>query len=71
MYKVSYYNNDSLDSPVYSFVSMGSFDQILSGAAVKSFQRLELRDQELTVVINQYYTDAFVCTRTVYNGEYK
>ena len=67
MYKISFYSTSySKKYGVYDYKAIGSLDQIIDGARIKSFQRQELKYREWLVKIT--LDGKFICTRTIKNG---
>ena len=66
-YRVDYCSNDQANYGVYSFNAMGSIDQIIEGACVKSSQIPVLRHRQWLVKIFDS-NDQFICYRTIKQG---
>jgi len=65
-YDIRFFTDSDNTQVVYSYMDIGSKDQMLEGARIKSFQRLELRNVVCQVVISK--NGEFICSRTFENG---
>ena len=66
MYTVEFCSSSNIDFGIVSYQAVGSLDQIIEGARVKSMQHSNLRYKEWSVQI--YQNGEFVCSRTIKNG---
>ena len=66
MYKISFYSASNSKYGIYDYKAIGSLNQIIDGARIKSFQRQELKYREWLIKIT--LDGKFICTRTIKNG---
>lgn len=66
-YTVNFCANSESDYGIVSYHCIGSLDQIIEGARVKSMQNVLLKYQQWIVKISK--NGEFVCNRTMKNGE--
>ena len=66
MYTVEFCANSESNYGIYSYNAVGSLDQIIEGARVKSMQRLELKYKQWLVRITQ--DNKFICIILFYSN---
>ena len=66
MYKINFCGNDSAAYGICEYKAIGSLDQIIDGARVKSMQQPELKYKQWLIRIT--LNGEFICSRTVKNG---
>ena len=66
MYKIHFCSTSNSKYGIYNYNAIGSLEQIIEGARIKSLQRQELKYREWLVKIT--LDGKFICTRTIKNG---
>ena len=67
MYTINFCGNDKAEHGIYSYSAIGSLDQVIEGARIKSMQIPVLKYREWIVRITQ--GSKFVCCRTIKNAK--